>query len=396
MLRPGEDRPMRTNHLLALPAVLALALPAAAQADTVSFTGAGEKLWTVPAGVTSIRADVVGGRGGAGGSALFAGGGFGARVSTNLAVSPGTTLFVEVAANGGHANGNNPGTTSFGGGGLGGAASAGGFGGGAGGGTSDIRLATQANVESRNVRLVVAGGGGGGGGGGSDAGFGGEGGQVATGGTTGAGLGGGAGGAGASTTAAGGNGIFYSGGSGQSGAANVSAGAAGGGGGGYYGGGGGTTGSGGGSRGGGGGAGSSWTLAGVTSATTVATDSTGTPSVTISWTPPAGTPPSTPGTQTPGGGVITGTAPLQTYIDARPRSVIRAKRSRVTVSFDFSSNDDDATFRCKLDDRLSTPCTSGKRYSISRGSHVFRVWAVKDGRRDETPARFSFSLVRKR
>jgi hypothetical protein len=76
--------------------------------------------------------------------------------------------------------------------------------------------------------------------------------------------------------------------------------------------------------------------------------------------------------------------------------VIRAHRTRVGVRFEFSSNDDQATFRCKLDDRSSTSCRSGKRYTVSRGSHRFRVWAVKGGQRDTTPASFSFSLVRKR
>jgi hypothetical protein len=388
---------MRRHLAGTLTVGLLLGLAGSAQAETVTFTGAGEKLWTVPTGVTSLRAEVVGGRGGAGGSALFAGGGFGARVNTTIAVTPGTTLFVEVAANGGHANGANPGVTSFGGGGLGGAGGSNlGFGGGAGGGSSDIRLATAVNVESRSTRIVVAGGGGGGGGGGADAGEGGEAGAVAGNGTTGAGPGGGAGGAGATGAAGGGNGIFFAGGSGQSGAAMVAAGAGGGGGGGQWGGGGGTTGSGGGSRGGGGGAGSSFALPGVTSNTQVTTDSTAVPSVSITWTPPAGAPPTPPGTTLPGGGVVTGTPALNTYIDSRPRSVIRAHRTRVSVRFEFSSNDDDATFRCKLDDRSSTSCRPGKRYTVSRGSHRFRVWAVKGDRRDTTPASFSFSLVRKR
>src|SRR5688572_18697107 len=107
---------MRHHFAGTLTIGLLLVFAGSAQAETVTFTGAGEKLWTVPAGVTSLRAEVVGGRGGAGGSALFSGGGFGARVNTTVAVTPGTTLFVEVAANGGHANGAISGVNNFGGG----------------------------------------------------------------------------------------------------------------------------------------------------------------------------------------------------------------------------------------------------------------------------------------
>jgi hypothetical protein len=94
--------------------------------------------------------------------------------------------------------------------------------------------------------------------------------------------------------------------------------------------------------------------------------------------------------------VTGGTGAINTFIDSRPRSVIRAKRRSVSVKFEFSSNVDGATFRCKLDDRDSASCKSGKRYTVSRGSHRFRVWAVKGSQRDLTPASFSFSLVRKR
>jgi hypothetical protein len=66
------------------------------------------------------------------------------------------------------------------------------------------------------------------------------------------------------------------------------------------------------------------------------------------------------------------------------------------VRFGFSSNVEGARFRCKLDTRASAPCRSEKAYTVSRGSHRFRVWAVVDGRADSTPASFSFQVVRRR
>jgi hypothetical protein len=53
----------------------------------------------VPAGVTSIHVVAVGGRGGAG-TGNGAPGGLGARVTTDVTVSPGQIVFVEVGGNG--------------------------------------------------------------------------------------------------------------------------------------------------------------------------------------------------------------------------------------------------------------------------------------------------------
>jgi hypothetical protein len=137
----------------------------------------------------------------------------------------------------------------------------------------------------------------------------------------------------------------------------------------------------------------------VTSGTTVATDATSGPSVTLTWSGPsapgAG---STPGAQRGGTTVVTpaGRVVLNTFIDKRPRTVVRARRSQATVKFGFSSNVGRARFRCKLDSRPSAPCRSEKSYTVSRGSHRFRVWAVVDGKSDSTPASFSFQLARRR
>jgi hypothetical protein len=112
-----------------------------------TYTG-GEQTFMVPAGVSSVHVEAVGGRGGSGSG----GGGAPAEVTGELAVTPGETLYVEVGGNGSEAPG-------FNGGGNGGGAGAGG-----GGGASDIRTASRSSGLAPDHRLLVAAGGGGGGG----------------------------------------------------------------------------------------------------------------------------------------------------------------------------------------------------------------------------------------
>jgi hypothetical protein len=144
------------------PAVLAIlfavvATPAQAATTTFTYTGA-EQTFVVPAEVRSIHVTVDGG-GGAAGSPSAAGG-YGARVRTDLAVTPGETLYIEVGG-----AGLPGGMPIFGGGGTGGADPLGGHVGGAGGGATDIRRLPRVAAGSEGSRVIVAGGGGGGGGG---------------------------------------------------------------------------------------------------------------------------------------------------------------------------------------------------------------------------------------
>lgn len=70
----------------------------AVAAGAAVFTAPGEHDWVVPSGVTTIRATVVGGAGGAAGDGTP--GGRGARVATDLAVTPGETLRIVVGTPG--------------------------------------------------------------------------------------------------------------------------------------------------------------------------------------------------------------------------------------------------------------------------------------------------------
>jgi hypothetical protein len=147
------------------------AVPGAADANPgaspVQFTTCGSSLWTVPAGVTSVTADVFGAAGGSG-SALSGGtrglGGGGGEAMGTFAVTPGEVLQINVACAGGDANARSPGL-----GGRGGNGDADGGNGvpgvdvpsftatGGGGGASDIRQGGTALSD----RVIVAGGGGG-------------------------------------------------------------------------------------------------------------------------------------------------------------------------------------------------------------------------------------------
>ena len=145
----------------------------AAETASASFTTTGEHAFVVPAGVTSVQVTLVGGTGGEGSESHNthkAPGGAGRIAVATLAVSPGETLFAEVAGNGLSA-----GMGGYGGGGTGGLRAFNGEGGGGGGGASDVRRCAMAQSpascapgSSLASRLVVAAGGGGGGGAGGE------------------------------------------------------------------------------------------------------------------------------------------------------------------------------------------------------------------------------------
>lgn len=208
-----------------------------------SFSTPGTYSYVVPTGVTEIQITVQGGAGGWNGSQF---GGYGAKISFTLSVTPGETLSGTIGGKGGDTNSVTPGTAGTNGGGAGGTGGSVGRGGGGGGGATSINRG--------GTLLAVAGGGGGG----SSAGSGGNGGQIgadATGagggfgatqsapgaggvtdslGLSGSGTSGGTGGSGLYYTAGGGGGGGYFGGGGGSGHGNTGSGGYGGGGGSSY------------------------------------------------------------------------------------------------------------------------------------------------------------------
>ncbi|HLY50811.1 MAG TPA: hypothetical protein VKR21_16605 [Solirubrobacteraceae bacterium] len=357
----------------------------AAVACTQTFTS-GSNPFTVPAGVFSVHVVAIGGEGGTS-AGTAAPGGFGAEVTGNLPVTPGTTLYAVVGSN---AEGQTPGANGGG--------PTTGSPGGAGGGASDVRAA----ATDLTSRLLVAAGGGGGGGDGSAPfaapGAGGSGGgQAGAAGdpTFGQGGGGGAtssaggaGGAGASALGcfrippdasqfcpypggAGASGVSGSGGAGGApggfmvtnigGSFNDPGGAGGGGGGGWFGGGGG---GGGGSGAGGGGGGSNLVPPGGFQTV----DTSGTPMVQISYTYVPAT--------------VTQQPAPQATISTPPSGVTYALNQSVATSFTCSEAVGGPGL-ASCDDSNGTSTVSGGSGHLNTatlGPHTYTVAATsKDG-----------------
>jgi hypothetical protein len=290
-------------------ASIATAAPVAAAGPLLfQYTTPGEHQLVIPAGVDTLHAVLVGGRGGSGYAAaptVPAHGGFGAKVVADVAVVPGQVIYVLVGGNGDSGqNGSNGagGNPGYNGGGR--TSGYGNLSNGGAGGASVLQTATEVynhcpdglvgGPPPGSTLLAIAGGGGSGGGamGSTPGGIGGNAGSPAQdgagggtpgtpGGGGGSGSNGGAGGAGAggNALAPGFNGSPGCGGFGGRQVNGPDGG--GGGGGGLLGGGGGGAGDGSRSGGGGGGGGSS---AGPANAA-ITTDTTGVPSVTLTATP---------------------------------------------------------------------------------------------------------------
>jgi hypothetical protein len=423
--------------------------PAFADTSLFEFTGA-EQQFLVPVGVHRIGVLAIGGTGGA---AATVAGGEAAEVRSDLTVTPGETLYVEVGGRGhDEAEGGEGGFNG------------GGDGAGGGGGASDIRTAPRSlPLATEDTRLVVAGGGAGAGASGETAGT--RGGAAGEKGEDGEYPGGGAateteaglGSYGCFLSGNGGNGEIGQGGAG--GDSGVSTGPGGGGGGGVYGGGGGGGACTVGSSGGGGGSSrvAGFSLIALTSlAPKVQITYKEPPTITISapvaggsyaqgqavaadyscaphegttvksckGPVAAGAPLDTTtigphsftveaednagGTAietvaydviapkpAPGGGGGAAPAP-DTALGAHPRKKIKTRKKKVKVKFSFSSDQAGARFECKLDKGAFAACASPKAYKVKRGSHKFSVRAVTaSGTSDATPATFSFKVKKK-
>jgi hypothetical protein len=80
----------------------------------------------------------------------------------------------------------------------------------------------------------------------------------------------------------------------------------------------------------------------------------------------------------------------RTEILAGPKGQTRSS----AVKLEFSSNEKDAKFECKLDRKKFKPCKSPKTYKgLKPGKHVFKVRAVKGENVDSTPAKRKFMVL---
>lgn len=332
----------------------AAAVTRAAEPVTVAFWSIGaEQQFDVPAGVTSIHVVLIGGRGGDLSKSFPISGGFGASLESDLAVAPGTRLYLEVGGNG--AGDFNPpgGAGGFNGGGDGGASTIAWTAAG-GGGASDIRTVSRDLATSLDSRLVVAAGGGG-------AGSGGNGGMAGANGNDGPFFSAGGGAASAISGGTGGSGSPAGeyGSSGKGGAgATLTLGPGGGGGGGWFGGGGGGGDSDTLDGGGGGGGGSSYLGSATNVSETI--DTNGIPSITISYST-----------------TDSGTVLAQVTVPAAAACIELS-----TTAIDFG------TLALGAENRAATPvitvtnCSGGSETILARGTNATASgaeWALVDG-----------------
>ncbi len=84
-----------------------------------------------------------------------------------------------------------------------------------------------------------------------------------------------------------------------------------------------------------------------------------------------------------------------------PNTILKGKPAKKTTdrtpTFRFRSNEDSATFQCKLDGKPYKKCTSPfttKRLAL--GPHTFRVRAKHQGDLDSSPATYRFKVVAKK
>ena len=82
-----------------------------------------------------------------------------------------------------------------------------------------------------------------------------------------------------------------------------------------------------------------------------------------------------------------------TRLAHHPAALLVAKGPRRRVSFAFAASEPGSRFRCKLDGKPWRSCRSPRAYSVGRGRHTFRVYAIDaSGNRDRTPALFRFKV----
>jgi Ca2+-binding RTX toxin-like protein len=85
--------------------------------------------------------------------------------------------------------------------------------------------------------------------------------------------------------------------------------------------------------------------------------------------------------------------PPATRLRHHPAALLLATGPRRRVAFAFNASEPGSSFRCKLDRRPWRPCRSPRGYSVRRGRHAFRVYAIDAaGNRDRTPAVFRFRV----
>lgn len=90
--------------------------------------------------------------------------------------------------------------------------------------------------------------------------------------------------------------------------------------------------------------------------------------------------------------VIADTTPPQTKLTKHPKKTLTLPPHKKTapVTFGFAASEPRSSFRCQLDHRTFTRCTSPTTYRLKKGKHTFRVAATNAaGNTDPSPATFT-------
>jgi Ca2+-binding RTX toxin-like protein len=88
--------------------------------------------------------------------------------------------------------------------------------------------------------------------------------------------------------------------------------------------------------------------------------------------------------------------PPRTKITKRPARLLLIGAHPRRVAFRFSSSEGGSSFRCKLDVKPYRACASPRAYTVGRGQHAVRIYAIDAaGNPDPSPALFRFQVRRR-
>jgi len=91
------------------------------------------------------------------------------------------------------------------------------------------------------------------------------------------------------------------------------------------------------------------------------------------------------------------TFPPETTLDKKPKKKLTAKKKKVKVSFEFSSNEAGSSFECKVDKADFAPCGPGLSFKAKVGKHTVEIRAIDPvGNADGSPATATFKVKKKK
>jgi hypothetical protein len=87
-------------------------------------------------------------------------------------------------------------------------------------------------------------------------------------------------------------------------------------------------------------------------------------------------------------------APVVRFTHA-PKSNVKTRAKRASVSLEFDADESNATFACSVDGATATPCASPQNYRLRRGKHSIAVTATDAAGNTSAPAIVRFTVKRR-